>query len=941
MTAGSAITVVISSAPGREAYIIDLLYAVAAQVEVDALALVVLENGDETEAAALSALLEPVRPLVEVTLLKLAADSAQGPWPAFNHGLRHVTTPFCAFLEDTDVPYPRFGGVLTRLLQEDEKASMAYGNGYAAWGRLAGGSYITETKKRWLAPAPDRAQLACEVLIPLGAAAFRTSALIDTGAEFEEPAGRLAGWLFVRQVATRGRFIAVDEPVFEHRLERPPAPLEAPHTPDPGWVAADSNRQLQLAAEMVGVTTAELASRYRAHREIGEGAEDVEASPAEEMTLTLPPLERGGQEDAPAVTVSIIILVYSRDNLALRCLESLARNVPGDIGHEVILLANGLGLDALAPVQQQFPEARLVLSPVNLGFAGGCNRAARAARGQYLALLNDDAEVQSGWLEALLETASAYPKVGAVGSRIVLADGSLQEAGSVVWSDASTIGVGRDLPPGSTDYTYVREVDYCSAASLLVRKDLWDEIGGMDEDFHPAYGEDVDLAFEIKRRGYRVLYEPRSCIRHAETASTDEHFRTFMIVRNRHRLLDKWSEELAEREPPPDPEGREAAIRRAIFRARGFPRRLLVIDDRYPEYSLGSGFGRMLSTVEELSRFAAVSFFPSAGHSGDPSHLQRLGVEIITEPLEAHVSRPDVIYDAVLISRPHNWDWYFEPLRRCQPVAPIIYDAEAIFYRRLDLMAAVTYDPAVAEEAVKMRRLEERISLEADFLVCVSQEEADVMAAAGGRAPIRVIEPRAIKAELTPAGFRDRSDVLVVGGWLHGPTAPNSDGFHWFASSVLPVIRENIPWVRVNVTGGNPPPNVSEHAGPSVRLLGQVPDLRAVYGEARVAVVPLRYGSGVKIKTVEALLHGVPVVATTVGAQGIDLGGLPAIEVTDDAADFASRVVRLLGDPATWARQRQAVERLLRRWKAEPALSWVETVGEVLDGKDRILALRG
>jgi GT2 family glycosyltransferase len=378
---------------------------------------------------------------------------------------------------------------------------------------------------------------------------------------------------------------------------------------------------------------------------------------------------------ADRIRVSIIVLAYLHVDKLLNCLESLRTHVPADVAHEVIVFSNGLGIAALVDVQRRFPDVCPKLSPVNLGFAGGCNSAARYARGQYLVFLNDDAEVEPGWLESLIDSIEMEPGVGAVGSQILRPDGSVQESGSVIWSDGSTGAVGHDLPPGTSEYSYRRQVDYCSAASLLIARDVWNDVGGMDEEYHPAYYEDVDLCFTLRAKGLKIIYEPRSRIRHAESSSTDEHFRQFLFDRNRRRLREKWVAELADCEPRPAPENWRAGIARAIQRARGWPRRILVVDDVSPDPSLGDGPATMLSVVEELSDFAAVSFLPTAGVGGGPSILQRLGVEVIDEPLDVHLRRPGVLYFAIVVSRPNTFDRQEAALREWQPQAPIVYFA--------------------------------------------------------------------------------------------------------------------------------------------------------------------------------------------------------------------------------------------------------------------------
>ena len=162
------------------------------------------------------------------------------------------------------------------------------------------------------------------------------------------------------------------------------------------------------------------------------------------------------------------------------------------------------------------PGIRLIVNPSNLGYLRSCNTAARVAKGEFLLLLNNDTQVLPDWLDPLLLPFRSRSDVGAVGSKLLYPDGRLQEAGCIVWDDGSGWNFGRLDSPDRPAYNYLREVDYCSAASLLVPRALFNEMGGFDERYAPAYCEDSDLAFRLRERGYKVLYQPRSRIVHHE-----------------------------------------------------------------------------------------------------------------------------------------------------------------------------------------------------------------------------------------------------------------------------------------------------------------------------------------------------------------------------------------------------------------------------------------
>ncbi len=479
--------------------------------------------------------------------------------------------------------------------------------------------------------------------------------------------------------------------------------------------------------------------------------------------------------------VSVIVVATGAAPYLMGCLRALAANTQ-DVPFEVIVVENGLEPSTSDHLAFAASGVTIVRSGVNRGFAGGCNLGARAAKGAFLALLNDDAEPQPGWLGPLLEAAGS-PRVDAVGGRVLHADGTLQEAGSILWDDGSTSGVGRGVPGDTISLRFRRRVDYCSALSFLVRRDTWKELGGLDESYFPAYCEDVDLCLRIAERGGVVLYEPRSVVRHFESRSSTQRFKEYLCLTHRRKLVERWRDVLESRTPQAstDPDAIEGAIQLAM----GSPPRVLVIDDRVPDSRLGSGYSRMFEVVRDISTSGyRVSVFPTVPADVDPDVLGALGVGVVTEPLEEHLRRRTVRYEAVLISRPHNYSRFASLVRQLQPTARLCYDAEALFHRRLDAQAQLL-GPGPARDALciaarESRKVEAEIARTLDTLVCVSADEAAALRALGARDPL-VVEPWLREPALTPAGFAARSDVLMVAGWLAGPDSPNVDGLLWFA----------------------------------------------------------------------------------------------------------------------------------------------------------------
>jgi len=644
---------------------------------------------------------------------------------------------------------------------------------------------------------------------------------------------------------------------------------------------------------------------------------------------------------AESPLISILVLTQDQLEHVGRCISSLARTIDAErLPYEVLLVFNGTEPRSVETFLKSVRGVRALPLALNLGFGGGNNYAAERARGEFLVFLNDDAIALPGWLDNLVRTVQTYPNAGAVGSRILFPDASLQEAGGIIWSDGSTRPLGRDAPPGSLAFSYVRPVDYISANGLIMRRADFETLGGFDSRYFPAYYEDTDLCLALRHQLQRELvYEPRAVIKHVEAASTqDIAFRSFLFRRNQTLLCEKWGETLATYASP-EPES-PVAIARAVLRRRGNPTRVLVVDDRLPDLSkghggIGSGFVRAQELFTELAAAnMAITIYPAdRTHPPTENSLASLGVDVIEEPLPEHLSRPEIGYDAVVVSRPHNAGIFLELLRKTLPNASIVYDAEALYHKRLAIQAWLEENAGRRQlrqaERDEMERLEAYIARTVDAIVAISYDEREWLEAIPGHAPVEFMVPLLSGIDMGPANPNSRANAVFVAGWLDGDDSPNVDALRWYCREVLPHVLAAIPEFRTLVTGKNPPLVVERLADENVLILGFVKSISEVYNAARIALAPIRIGAGVKNKTMEALQYGVPVVATTVGAEGMGLRDGVEIDATDDPQEFARRIVALATDDAAWLSRRDALKAQVQAWESR-RLRWDDVIGRTL-----------
>ncbi|CAN5425673.1 hypothetical protein BH09PAT4_BH09PAT4_03100 [soil metagenome] len=608
--------------------------------------------------------------------------------------------------------------------------------------------------------------------------------------------------------------------------------------------------------------------------------------------------------------VSIVIPVYNKKAYTLACLSSLTANVGKHIRYEVVIIDND-STDGTRAALAKIPGLAYKHNKKNMGFVDACNQGAKMAKGEYIVFLNNDTLVQKGWLESLLDTI-VRDGVGIVGSKLVYPSNKLQEAGGIVFSDASGNNYGRDDSPEDYKYNYVRSVDYCSGASIIIRKNFFFELGGFDRLYAPAYYEDTDLSFATRKAGLQVLYQPKSVIYHVEggTAGTDlsTGFKRFQAI-NKVKFEKKWAKELRKQQEPGEV---------YLGRDRSSDKLALIVDENIPKTDEDSGSVRMFRIIESLTRLGyKVTFFPynTAYNQKYAEPLQQMGVEVVYGGIYFldFIRENGHYYDVVMLSRPRIASFFMDYCRIFCKNAKIIYDTVDLHYLRLRRQAEYDGDKKkLLAFAQKHELIEKHLIDEADVTLVVSDVEKDVLEKDGYKVEI-LSNIHKIDESAYASGYSERKDILFVGGYGH---PPNIDGIRWFANDIFPAIRKKLPDVNLNVVGSNMSDELRqelEHR-PGVIVKGFVEDseLNSLLNSTRVFVAPLRYGAGVKGKIGQAIEHGVPVVSTSIGVEGMRLQTNDSCLVADKTDDFAKSVVDLYTSKELWTSTRSAAKIVLQ-----------------------------
>ena len=596
--------------------------------------------------------------------------------------------------------------------------------------------------------------------------------------------------------------------------------------------------------------------------------------------------------------VSIIIPVYNQFEYTYHCVSSILKH-SGNVTYE-ILIADDCSTDLTRQIEDILPGVRHIVNARNLRFLRNCNHAAQFAVGKYVLFLNNDTQVQQDWLEPLITLIESAPDIGMVGSRLIYPNGILQEAGGILWRDGTAWNYGNGRSPGQPEYNYVKQVDYISGAAILLSRALWEEIGGFDETFAPAYCEDSDLAFTVRKMGYRVMLQPRSVVAHFEgvsngtdTATGQKHYQ----VENQKKFRKKWAEELDKH-----PEKGEN-----IFQARDYSygkKTLLMVDHYVPTFDKDAGSRTVYQYLKLFVKLGFnVKFIGDNFGRAEPytTALQQMGVEVLygaeyAQRWKNWVRDNAEHIDYVFLNRPHIAPKYLDFLRKNTHARIMYYGHDLAFLREMREYE-VTGDVSFRDSAREWQPKELALMRKADMAYYPSYVEVEEIHKLDPEIRVKAIPAYLFEnVEWQGYSFNGREDIMFIGGFSH---RPNIDAVKWVASEVLPALLKLLPDVRIHILGSNAPKEVEALQNEHLILEGFVSDekLAWFYNHSRISLVPLRYGAGIKGKVIEAMRFGTPVVTTPTGAEGIpNAETVMAVEETAEA--LAARIAALYNDEA-------------------------------------------
>jgi len=697
------------------------------------------------------------------------------------------------------------------------------------------------------------------------------------------------------KVAVEGQaHIIASEILAINAIETPWQYLKESHN-KPGFLSlskqADSryeSLEFQLQAIVKKETTLTAENLLKVHNLIVEGYYGRTKFPS----FNLPKFDKP--------EVSIIVPAYNKFELTYHCIASIALAY-NKTSYEVIL-ADDCSTDETIHAADIIKNVVISKNPENLRFLRSCNQASKIAKGEYIIFLNNDTEVTSYWLDELINKMKADPSIGLTGSKLLNLDGTLQEAGGIVWENGQPWNVGRNVNPLTPEYNYAREVDYLTGAAMCIRSTIWNEVGQFSEELAPCYYEDTELAFKVRDAGYKTVYVPHSVVVHFEGQShgTDitKGLKRYQVI-NESKFRQKWFKAFKNN-------GKPSFENLKFEKDRNIEQRILVIDYASPMPNKDAG---SYAAVQEMKLIQSlgfkVTFVPeNLAHFGKyTTELQKMGVEVLYAPF--YTSLDDVLdsrlaeMDAVYITRYSVAEKYIDKIKAQSQAKIIFNNADLHFLREMRSALKKGRNEEQLNNALVTRDKELGVCRKVDAILCYNATEHAVITSHILEAEKLHITPWVLESKLTGPAFNKRDGIAFLGGYNH---LPNVESVEYLVNDIMPLLAKQRPEIVLSVYGSNMPESFKEFESDNVNIVGFAETLDGVFHDHRIFVAPLLSGAGIKGKVLESMAYNLPTVLTDVAAEGTGLTHGISTLIAQEPQAWVDAIIKLYDDEELWTK---------------------------------------
>jgi len=594
--------------------------------------------------------------------------------------------------------------------------------------------------------------------------------------------------------------------------------------------------------------------------------------------------------------VSVIIPAHGNPLYTLSCIYSLIKqettvsfdlHIADDNPDDPLLSGYMARLDS--------PHIHYVMNHKNIGFTLNANQAAARSKSELIVFLNNDTYCHPLWLDQLVSTYEYLinkSPVGVIGSKVLHPNLSVQESGCFLLERGVTLPLGRGEHAFDPEFSYLKEVDFVSACSMLVQKDLFLGLGGFDERFSPGYYEDPELCERLKEKGYTNYVQPSSILIHVEGASFGKE--SFSNVKTEKMNLFNSLH----------PETKSIADH-----VKAKPR-LLYIDAYLPMPDKGSGSVDAMAFIHYFLEEGYQIIFYAHHHNNYfekyTRALESIGVEVLQDnfkSLSKFLAEGKGNVEMVFISRYYQFEHFWPQIKSKLPESTIIYNTVDLHFLREEREASLEQQlDAYSEHLKKLKERELEYLLMADASIVISSYELELLRKTLPEASSIYHVPQCRTFIGTNEPFERRNGLVFIGS-AH---QPNVDAIRYFQSEIHPLLVKELPNYRFSIIGQELMESLSIETdgelltNPNISFLGYIENVTPIFDRSTAMIVPLRFGSGIKGKVIQAIQHALPCITTEIGVEGLDLPDQSCVYVANTPEEFVRQIMALLTDQQFW-----------------------------------------
>jgi len=357
-------------------------------------------------------------------------------------------------------------------------------------------------------------------------------------------------------------------------------------------------------------------------------------------------------------------------------------------------------------------------------------------------------------------------------------------------------------------------------------------------------------------------------------------------------------------------------------------KRILIIDQNIPTFDQDSGSLRMYSILKIITELNyIVTFIPNDLKYTEPyySELKKIGIEIINDHItpECYLKEKGGEFSVVILSRADVAFKYLPLIRAYAINSKVIYDTVDLHWIRYQRATELHNSQDMKKKADYYKNIETINTICSDVTFTVTDDDKKYLLEAIPEANVEVV-PNVHEVEQLQNEFSNRQDLMFIGGFYH---EPNVDAILYFVKEIYPSIIKKLPGVRLYVVGSNPPDVIKALDGPDIKVTGFLKDVKPIFQSCRVFVSPLRYGAGMKGKIGQSMAFGLPVVTTSIGAEGIGLSDGQNALIADEPQEFAEAVAKLYTDENLWNEMsKNSIDHINRRYSPDVIRNKMENI---------------